>query len=241
MAAQIYPSSILVEDATQWDNEARRKNVASRPLKSCRNLQSGSKITEEQFLLFRTLFPRTRRNFTPNRFGLNTFYQQANLFLVNPDFQEYLVRITAGGPSQAHFTQWTQNTLFKVPLVQQRQITSTKYGAGSKITQLTESAVNTSLVSFLQALAMLAAPLNSQWNANMIPLEAYFGSPRGQRRAYTAVTDGQLQNLSSKEILAFLECKRGLRLKHSPQVEMQENAQAVAWVKEYPDTTPRPW
>ncbi|KAL1856032.1 hypothetical protein Plec18170_003900 [Paecilomyces lecythidis] len=87
---------------------------------------------------------------------------------------------------------------------------------------------------------MLAAPLNSQWNANMIPLEAYFGSPRGQRRAYTAVTDGQLQNLSSKEILAFLECKRGLRLKHSPQVEMQENAQAVAWVKEYPDTTPRP-
>lgn len=39
-----------------------------------------------------------------------------------------------------------------------------------------ESAVNISLISFLQALAMLAAPLNSQWSANRILLKADFGN-----------------------------------------------------------------
>ena len=97
------------------------------------------------------------------------------------------------------------------------------------------------MVSFLQALAMVAGLLGSEWNANRIPLRADFGNFGGQARRFEPVTDGQLQDVLSRRILALVECKRDERLRHSPQVEMQETAQMVAWIKEFPDTATRPW
>lgn len=122
--------------------------------------------------------------------------------------QNYIGYITSADPG-IHL-----NTLFKVPLAHQRHACSTEYRARSKLTRRSESAVNTSLVSFLQALAMVTGPLGSEWNADRIPLRADFG---GQVGSFTAVTNGQLQDVTSKRIPALVECKRGERDEHNPR------------------------
>ncbi|KAJ9410762.1 hypothetical protein DTO045G8_1668 [Paecilomyces variotii] len=65
------------------------------------------KSTESSLLLF---------------FELHGFYQQAALFTTNQEFQQYLQKII---PSQTQ-SQWNQNTLFKVPLAQQEQVSRGK-------------------------------------------------------------------------------------------------------------------
>ncbi|RWQ99683.1 hypothetical protein C8Q69DRAFT_494996 [Paecilomyces variotii] len=224
---------ILCQTAAEWREEVRERNLQGKSLAvSPNNLQSGSRVTEEQFLLFRTLFPPTRECFDANLFGLSVEYQQAGVLLLgSADFQAYLQRISGGATS---LSQWHQDTLFKVPLAQQQQAF---LSGGSKLTRRSESVVNASIISYLQALSMVATPISGEWSANRIPLEADFGSGR----KFTAVTDGQLQEVTTKHILALVECKRDERLRHSPQVEFQETAQMVAWIREFPDAAPRPW
>ncbi|KAJ9213907.1 hypothetical protein DTO166G4_4518 [Paecilomyces variotii] len=65
---------------------------------------------------------KINRIFTPIIFGLHGFYQQAALFTTNQEFQQYLQKII---PSQTQ-SQWNQNTLFKVPLAQQEQVSRGK-------------------------------------------------------------------------------------------------------------------
>ncbi|KAJ9317239.1 hypothetical protein DTO271D3_2529 [Paecilomyces variotii] len=224
-------NSILCQTASEWREEVRERNLQGKSLAVCpNNLESGSRVTEEQFLLFRTLFPPTRGHFDANLFGLSVEYQQAGVLLLgSADFQAYLQRISATSLSQ-----WHQDTLFKVPLAQQQQAV---LPGGSKLTRRSESVVNVSIISYLQALAMVATPISGEWSASRISLQADFGSGR----RFTAVTDGQLQEVTTKRILALVECKRDQRLRHSPQVEFQETAQMVAWIREFPDAAPRPW
>ncbi|QKX55967.1 uncharacterized protein TRUGW13939_03066 [Talaromyces rugulosus] len=70
------------------------------------------------------------------------------------------------------------------------------------------------------------------------PKEMKHGPKRSKEnvRAFTAVTDGQLQCARSYGIKLILECKKDKREKCGLQVDMQEAAQIVAWVKEYPST-----
>ncbi|KAJ9371262.1 hypothetical protein DTO282E5_4117 [Paecilomyces variotii] len=229
------PSTLLFETGAEWLAEARRRNIAHKSIKTCSDLRSGSKVTEEQFLLFRTLVPSVEHRFDPNVFGLAAQYSQAAGRLGGSlDFQAYLSNI---GATTTAINQWHLDTLFKVPLAQQRHVCSTTFRDRAKLARRSESAVNTSLISFLQALTMVAGLPTCQWNGDRIPLEADFGAPAG---SFIAVTDGQLQAVTSKRILALVECKRWERHKHSPQVEFQETAQMVSWIKEFPDPVRRP-
>lgn len=58
---------------------------------------------------------------------------------------------------------------------------------------------------------------------------SFTNGTRKAKRSFTAVTDGQLQDVLNKRVLALVESKREARQKHSPQVEMQETAEMVAW------------
>jgi hypothetical protein len=55
-------------------------------------------------------------------------------------------------------------------------------------------------------------------------------------RKFTAITDGQLQHTSTYEIRAIVECKTEQRERCTPNVDMQEAAQMVSWIKEYPNS-----
>ncbi|KAJ9287039.1 hypothetical protein DTO027B5_5681 [Paecilomyces variotii] len=85
---------------------------------------------------------------------------------------------------------------------------------------------------------MVAGLPANEWNGDRIPLQADFGGPAC---SFIAVTDGQLQSVTDKRILTLVECKRWERHRHNPQVELQETAQMVSWIKEFPDPVRRPW
>src|ERR1700740_205574 len=85
--------------------------------KSLRSLRSGSKVTQIQYLLFRTTWPRTTnpRTFNSARFNLAVHTPQARQMLLNSNaFQNYL------GAVGTNASQGLEG--FKVPLLQQWEI-----------------------------------------------------------------------------------------------------------------------
>lgn len=215
------------KNQAEWTTSAAAANVVNKSLKSCRQLRSGSRISQVQYLLFRTIWPMIKvpQAFNPTIFNLATEVQQARQMLGNsPAFQNYLAAIG---------TNTFQNTEeFTVPLLQQREVLDAPDPQGrNKLADIDETSVNSSLISLLQAITSIDPTPSHKWRSARICLVAKFG----RARQYMAYTDGQLQDVNSKRINTIIECKVGARSKHSPQVQMQEVSQIVAWIKEYPE------
>lgn len=213
-----------------WTTAATKANVTNKSLKDCENLRSGSEVTHEQFLLFRAYCPgRGPCTFDGETHGLADKIQRAKLALAeSKPFQEYLAAIHSG--KALDFVM----EMFKVPYVQQREVLQSAQKVRSRLTDIDETSVNSSLISFLQAVTSTVPEHTSQWRSTRIRLTASFTATE-KTRQYVALTDGQLQDLNNDEIQATVECKRRDRPHHSPQVDMQEVSQVVAWVKEYPE------
>lgn len=90
-----------------------------------------------------------------------------------------------------------------------------------------ESTVSTAFVSFLQAITDLVSQSRRQWTAGRLRLRADFSTQRWGKQ-FVACTDGQLEETSSRRILALIECKQWRRQYHPPAVDMQEAAQMIA-------------
>lgn len=220
----------------EWTAAAVAANVITKSLKSCRTLVSASKITQKQFLLCRTISPDIEGDeiMKPAIFGLSQYTAQVQLLLQTPDFQAYIANVGTDA-LQGLVT-------FQATLIQQYEVVKGDKDLKSKLHCTDETAVNSSLLNFLQALRAMVPETNKQWRSSRIELRANFGNVAGESnpRQYYAVTDGQLQEAETGEINAIIECKRKRRRYHSPNVEMQEVAQFVAWVKEYPDARSGP-
>ncbi|KAL4807444.1 hypothetical protein BDV18DRAFT_102424 [Aspergillus unguis] len=67
-------------------------------------------------------------------------------------------------------------------------------------------------------------------------LHGHFGLVHGEttQRGFSAVTDGQLQDISTGQIRAVVECKRAERETSDCRVDMQEAGIEVALIREYP-------
>ncbi|RWQ99691.1 hypothetical protein C8Q69DRAFT_503212 [Paecilomyces variotii] len=259
-------NTVLFETGAEWLAEARRRNIAHKSIKTCSDLRSGSKVTEEQFLLFRTLVPSVEHRFDPNVFGLAAQYSQAagpglptcqwngDRIPLEADFGApagSFIAVT-DGQLQNITRKWNIEPDRSSPVDLTGLPTSQWNGdriplradfggpAGSFIAvtdgQLQDITNNWNIEPDRSS-PVVGLP-TCQWNGDRIPLEADFGGPAG---SFIAVTDGQLQAVTDKRILALVECKRWERDRHSPQVEVQETAQMVAWIKEFPDTATRPW
>ncbi|PLB52083.1 hypothetical protein P170DRAFT_471993 [Aspergillus steynii IBT 23096] len=84
------PKDQLPVDAEEWNHEAEQAGTTLRSLRSCRELMSGSKVTKEQYLLFRVICKRPSRSFESGRFGLTALMQQADPVTSSPGLQKYL-------------------------------------------------------------------------------------------------------------------------------------------------------
>lgn len=230
------PFTEVPRNRAKWMSAATTAQVVSRTLRSCSNLKSGSAVTKEQFLLFRTICPDTRDPDTFNGaiFGLTPYLTQASNILQHADFQNYLMALRTRG--------WNNLSTFQGTTIQQRDVTDNMRKTG-KLTRIDEENVNASLITFLQAITALATTCRRQWRPTRISLTADFGMAAGdsEPRKYVAITDGQLQDTTpGSNIRAVVECKTRRRTQHSLQVDMQEVSQMVAWVKEYPDRDQSP-
>ncbi|CRG85497.1 hypothetical protein PISL3812_02551 [Talaromyces islandicus] len=101
-----------------------------------------------------------------------------------------------------------------------------------------ESPVNATFINMLQAIAELA-PLHpdlttprTRWRHTKKAFVAKFFYGRG----YEARTDGQLESYETNAVEAIVECKAKPRQGYvGRQVDMQEAAQVVAWIKAHED------
>lgn len=232
----------LLRTAQEWNGIANESGTQARSLKSCQSLLSGSRVSDEQSILFRALYLQPTRHFDPNAFGLQPYFQQAMALTMSAEFQRYLAAVRAGHPHGANLIQWQDQTLFKTAFRQQQEILH-----GTMLGQIPvgETVINTALITFLQSIKELIPAATKHWSAGQAKLEANFGKIPGRRgtvRKYVAITDGRLVDWRNV-MRGIAECKKNKRAQHSPQVEKQEAAEFVAWVKSQPDAVgnQRPW
>ncbi|GFG12605.1 hypothetical protein IFM5058_06029 [Aspergillus udagawae] len=224
----------LPETEREWRQSAGRHNMKNQSLHMNVKLHSASQVTYKQYLLFRTVLPSIvpPRQLNVQTLGIAPLMAQANLLLSDVRFSDYILDVTTRQTQPVWNPPWGGNEgLFRVPAIQQQQVIRHE-AQNSSVRSAAEASVNTSIVSFLQAIAALVPQSGRQWTADRSKLTADF-STRRRKRQFVAYTDGQLEDTFSRRIWALIECKRSRREDHSPAVDMQEVAQMVAWVKQH--------
>ncbi|OGM40373.1 hypothetical protein ABOM_010591 [Aspergillus bombycis] len=224
-------NGVLPETEREWKETARNYKVKNQSLWMNLKLQSASRVSYKQFLLFRTILPSIvpPQQLNIQTLGIAPLMVQVNQLLSGVAFRDYILNLTTRQIRGTWSAAWGGNDrLFRVPAIQQQQVIRNELQDES-----TEASVNTSIVSFLQAIAELVPQSGRQWTADRNKLTADF-STRRRKRQFVAYTDGQLEDTFSRQILALIECKRSRRDDHTPAVDMQEVAQMVAWVKQDP-------
>lgn len=228
-------SNHLPETIPEWIQAARRHGVRNQSLWQNVKLFPASQVTYKQFLLFRTIVPPivSPENLSVLDLDIAARMAQANQVLSELAFVEYLTNVAARNTQPYKDTSWGgSDRLFRIPAIQQQDVIRSEDEVGSVLGQ-SEANVNTSLVSFLQAIADLVPQSTRRWTASRIRLTADF-STQQREREFVAHTDGHLEDRSNNQILALIACKHSRREDHTPVVDMQEVAQMVAWVKEHP-------
>ncbi|XHF96619.1 hypothetical protein AWENTII_000242 [Aspergillus wentii] len=210
-------------DTHEWEQAA----IAARVLE----------VTQKQFLLYRTICLAIE---VPDRLRISKFNyfrlrDAERILRESITFQNYILAISLG------------QTLglgdFGLVLEQQleiREVLEDPIKMQLKLTEFDESIVNTSLIYFLQALTRTIPPdtpnhPRCKWRLKKIALRAHFGNVNGQNHGFVAITDGQMQDITTGRIKAIGQCKKGRRQNHTPQVDMQEASELVALIMEYPD------
>lgn len=222
------PSFTLPQSQAQWDTAAIRVDLRHKSLRSCRNLLSGSRVSPEQFLLFRAICPavspRISLNFATYGFEQNIPVAR-HMLAQSHDFSNYIANV--GTTNLVGLGRYT------VTLMTQSLVTRDLFRPSSA----GETTVNTSLLDLLNAITSTIPGTTLVWNPERQSLTANFGRVKNDPtpRKYTAETDGELEDTVSRRIRAIIECKKSARLSNTPQVQMQEVAQMVAWIKEHPD------
>jgi hypothetical protein len=213
-------------DEQAWLRAATAAGVENKTLRTYDKLKSASKVTKPQILLYRTIFARKDgRQFNPANFGLGARYTNAqNLLQNSQDFQSYINAIQAGAfGGTGNFTPLRE---------QQREVLECLSGTGMILTQKDESPVNATFINMLQAIGTVSPAIRARWRHTKIELIADFG--RG--RSFSAITDGQLQDIQTGEIQAIAECKRDRRQKNRVKIDMQEASQIVALIRHFSST-----
>jgi hypothetical protein len=225
MAPSLFPQ--VPRSERDWQRAAATAGVANKNLQSYDNFKSASKVTKRQFLLYRTIFvKKAKRQFNPNVFGLGTKFTNAQTLLRGSrGFQSYISAIqTKSFRAKGQFTALRE---------QQREVLECQSGTGSILTQKDESPVNATFINMLQAIATVSPTISARWRHTKIELTANFG----HGRSFTAVTDGQLQDIQTGKIRALVECKREIRANDSVKIDMQEASQIVALMRHFPSGT----
>jgi hypothetical protein len=186
-------------------------------LRSFNDFRSASKISQRQFLLFRTVIDKQ----DPSDFN-------AALYGIGPEILAARAILQASGPFQSYIQAIANNGYqqgsgdFGPLRKQQREVSESDKD---------ETPVNATLINMLQAISETGpAPHRSRWRHTNKSFQAFFGYGRG----YVAVTDGRLEAYADNAIEAIVECKSETRAGNAARrVDMQEAAQIVAWIKEY--------
>ncbi|KAJ5844473.1 uncharacterized protein N7525_002214 [Penicillium rubens] len=150
MARQKRKSKTVPKTWSQWATAARLHGVFRSSIHKWKNLDSGSKIKEEQYLLLKVLWdiesPTIR---AAQDFNLGDSFGQARDWLATFEpFQAYLDTIADDQTPGS-----SEIKIFEIPREQQRQVCELLQSRRAKgLQSLNEEIVNSSLLSFLMAI-----------------------------------------------------------------------------------------
>ncbi|PLB48479.1 hypothetical protein P170DRAFT_477094 [Aspergillus steynii IBT 23096] len=225
----------LPTNEEEWQNAARASNVTDKSLHSCVELRSGSRVTQEQFLLFRTICPKFQEPYMFNSATLNLtarLLRAGTILAGSIEFQDYVSVLRAN--------QWSNPNKFERVLEQQWEVLRC-YDSKNELIEHDEHVVNSSFILLLQTMLSLAPAPTREWRVSKRYLSADFRTVRQLRRdtnsakhRFIAITGGQLRHIAAGQIEAIVECKVRKAIMPQPQVDMQEVSQIVAWIKQYP-------
>ncbi|GIK03224.1 hypothetical protein Aspvir_007293 [Aspergillus viridinutans] len=214
----------------KWSIAAANAGLINQTIKSRGSLESGSKITEEQFLLLRILTTTAAPgSLNPNRWGLTPYIAQAQAALLNPGFLQFLGAIPAGAGAARIPGAFRQAQIQYLEVIE--GLTKKK-----QLEDIDETSINSSLITLLQGITDLVPTAGRRWRSRHVKLTINYGRRPGDKkdRKFTAVTDGQLQRSGGgRAISALVECKRAPRMEKRHKEAMQEAAEFATWVGDY--------
>ncbi|KAJ5197225.1 hypothetical protein N7449_007704 [Penicillium cf. viridicatum] len=221
MARKKRKSKTVPETWSEWATAARRHGVFRSSIHKRKKLDSGSKITEEQYLLLKVLWDiecPTMRAAQDLNLG-DSFGQARDWLATFQPFQAYLDTIDDDKTPGS-----SEIGIFEIPREQQRQVCELLQSPGSKgLQSLNEEIVNSSLLSFLTAICKKHPNFKARWTPQRASLTAEF------REAHMeCLLDGFLASEVTLQTQVIIEVKADRRDKHSPEVFMQEAAELVA-------------
>jgi hypothetical protein len=244
-----------------WETAAKKAGIANRSIHSFTPMKSGSKITQTQYLLLRVLWPVQRkfRKTDLAKYDLDAYIHQASNFLNGfPPFANFIDSIRQSAETSPYQTgDRFDLQIFEIARSEQLKICKIQTSVGSQnvvvqplpptrtrqaatrptLAQISalniprsidEDTVNTSLVSYLAALTLKLPNVGSQWMPRRLALKSKFGNDE-----YEARNDGFLAFKSTGKVQAIIEVKAGDRRDVSPEVQMQESAEMIAWIMDH--------
>jgi hypothetical protein len=221
MARKKPRSNIVPETWSEWATAAKRHGVLRSSIHNRKKLDSGSKITEEQYLLLKLLWDVDRpTRHTAQELNLGDTFGQARDWLATfQPFQAYLDTI-----DDDKTTGSSEIGILEIPQEQQRQVCELLQSPGSKgLQSLNEEIVNSSLLSFLTAICKKHPNFKARWTPQRSSLTAEF-----RETHMKCLLDGFLASEVTSQTQVIIEAKASRRDRHSPEVFMQEAAELVA-------------
>jgi hypothetical protein len=231
------------ETINLWRAACKKAGVQRQSVNSFVGMCSGSKITQEQYLLLRVICPQPKNiaAFNPATYNLaQESVAAATLLTGLPDFQTFLLsirlnsRVVPGIFAIPRMNQLLMKPAAPAPAApamnnppaRNLRSAAVTTGGSQQLDNFDEEVVNVCLITYLQALAGAIPTATSEWTPERFVFETRFAKDR-----YEAQIDGYLRvQGASKKVQAIVEAKRERRRCHRRQLEMQEAAEMVGWI-----------
>lgn len=214
----------------EWTDAASNNGLLAVSPKDYTDHKHGSKITQPQFIVLRTLVQSAGpESFDPTLFDLETDIEIARPLLQGrEDFKSYIDAIRANSCRAKDWFSSPRRMHCEILEAHARPVQP-------RDEELDKPPVRYSANDLLMAICSISPNVESrEWcNSSRIDLMAKFGSGKG--RGFIASTSGQIQDKSrSLWIKAPVNCTTNERHIYGSVIDMQEAALLVAWMKEYP-------
>ncbi|KAI2987178.1 Aldehyde reductase 1 [Aspergillus niger] len=217
--------SACPKSSDEWIKAARAYNLNGNTLCTWPNLLSGSKVSKEQFLLYRIVCPERKkpRELDLTWFGVphNTIADAQEMLNQSDAYRHYLHNIQNGD--------WANPALGVFGPALRLQAEIWKGWNSTRVDATDEDTVKSALIELLNVLTSTSTDGSCWWRTYNRRL-----TYQANGNSYTAVTDGQLEDQQSQCINLPIECKDFLRDRRLSKVTMQEASQLVALVNQVP-------
>lgn len=222
-------------DFDTWEAIARKKRVLTKKLHTRTKVESGSKVTELEFVLLHTLWPDTIRRKAAAELGLdetvtdqnlqargNTWIEIARNWLANlPAFARYLSAVQQKPhPASADLGKFTPTYNHQYQI---QNLLAGDSPQNASMDGINENIVNIGLVDLLIAICLGHPFFNGVWSPRRAELT--FGFTNGPE--LVCQLDGFLYSERTGRTQMILEAKAKNRDDHLPNVPRQESYELV--------------